>query len=164
MIHCSFCQKPSSDVRLIFAVDEENTDVGICDECLFLAVDILRSRDIEIPDTPQEVIEKHQRTWFGKLLKAKTPGEVNDAFDQVFDIVHEARKTGNLEPIDRLFRWVQKPEALEHLDLGILLGCLRLTATMKEHVETWPDLLLAIERELTRRGENSEKLLWGLMR
>ncbi len=151
-MRCSFCGKPCDDVRWLIAGPEEDLldelpRVYICDWCVHVCADVVRTKDIE-----------HQ------LLKAKTEKEVNEAFDHIFDVVHQARKTGSTKKLEEMFRWVQTPKAIQNLDVGLLLACLRLTCTMKQHLETWPDLLLAIERELTRRGEDSQQFLHGLMK
>ena len=151
-MRCSFCGRPRDEVSWLVAGPAENLlgklpRVYICDECVPVCADTVRTGKAE-----------------RELLAAKTEREVNEAFDRIFDVVNQARKTGSVKKLEEMFRWVQKPETIQNLDVGLLLACLRLTCTMKHFLETWPDLLLAIERELTRRGEDSQRLLHGLMK
>lgn len=151
-VRCSFCGKSREEVRWVIAgpaeeLLDELPRVYICDECVPVCADVAHGQTVET-----------------KLLKAKTEQEVDVAFDCIFDVVNQARTTGSTSHLEDMFRWVQKPEALEHLHADLLLACLRLTFTMKQYLETWPDLLIAIEKELTRRGEDSQQFLCGLMR
>ena len=156
-MRCSFCDKPADadGIDYLVAGPAAGIDlprVYICNECI---------------DVCAKTIDGQRGLWQQKkqLLEAKTGKQVDSAFEIIFDVVNEARKTGATEHVEGLFRWIQTPDAIQTLHTDLLLSALRLTFTMKHHLHpSWPDLLGAIEKELTRRGEDSKMLLWGLMR
>ena len=150
-IACSFCGKSKKDSTYLIqgphkGLRHELPTVHICDDCVRICGEtIQQNADI--------------RTF---LLSAKTDTEVNDGFDRIFDLVHETRRTGWLGDLEALLWWVQTKGVIQNLHTGLLLPCLRLTFTIKHHLKPWPSLLEAVEEELIRRGEDAERLLWGL--
>lgn len=100
------------------------------------------------------------------LLAAQTDVQVDDAFDIVYDLVYDPGNgtlDGMKDQVDRLLVWAQEPDVLSRLHLGLILACVRLPYMVRHHLTTWRPFRDAVEAEFTRRGEDADALLIGLM-
>jgi len=141
---CSFCHKSSQEVAYLVA----EPPAYICEACIEVVRNVVYTKCVE-----------------KKLLQAKTQKEVDEAFEYLFDVVHDARKSGSTHKLELCFAWLQRPDTIREIHTDLLLSALRLTFTMKHSISPhWADLLMHIEHELTKRGEDSKTLLWGLLR
>lgn len=109
-----------------------------------------------------------------KLLKARCEDSLDDEFESIFDLVHDARDSGDTKEVESLLEWMAEPDIIKELSPVIFLSALRLTFTMRKHIsEPWKHLVNEAWVELVKRetnklgpegaGERANTLLYGLI-
>lgn len=100
---------------------------------------------------------------WGTFLSAELEGDVDAAFDLIFEVIHGARVTGDVSQCESLLEWIAREGVTESLHVDILLSPMRLTATMRHALTQWRPALHRVESELDRRGADAHVLLAGLL-
>jgi hypothetical protein len=97
-----------------------------------------------------------------EILRASGTPETEEAFNTIFEVVDDARSSGNLLGLVDLIQCVL--DQVGEVDPDIPIWILRLTATMRHAVyPEWTRLRDAVKEDLVRRGEETDKLLHGLL-
>lgn len=98
-----------------------------------------------------------------QLLAASSDDQVDEVFESIFDIVHDARDTGDAKQLIELLNWASQSDVSNILNHEILLSILRLTASMKcAFPEQWRSFYKSVRDELESRNINAAHLLCGL--